>query len=76
MVAEASPESRVGNFIFTIIFVLFLQFAIPIVFNFMNIDASVYQIYIYWIIALVVFYMILPESVGDYVFLPYGSSSA
>ena len=75
MVAEASPESKVGNFIFTIIFVLFLQFAIPIVFNFMNVDASVYQIYIYWITALVVFYMILPESVGDYIFQPYGSSS-
>ena len=74
MVTEASPESKVGNFIFTIIFVLFLQFAIPIVFNFMNVDASVYQIYIYWITALVVFYMILPESVGDYIFKPYGSS--
>jgi len=76
MVAEASPESKVGNFVFTIMFVLFLQFAIPIVFNFMNVDASIYQIYIYWIIALVVFYMILPQDVGDYIFLPYGSSSA
>lgn len=76
MVEESSPESKVGNFVFTIIFVLFLQFAIPVVFNFMNVDSSIYQIYIYWIIALVVFYMILPESVGDYIFLPYGSSSS
>ena len=76
MVEESSPESKVGNFVFTIIFVLFLQFAIPVVFNFMNVDSSIYQIYIYWIIALVVFYMILPESVGDYIFFPYGSSSS
>jgi len=74
MVAEASPESKVGNFVFTIIFVVFLQFAIPIVFNFLNVDASIYQIYIYWIMALLVFYMILPESVGDYIFLPHVSS--
>ena len=74
MVAEASPESKVGNFVFTIMFVVFLQFAIPVVFNFLDIDASVYQIYIYWIMGLLVFYMILPESVGDYIFLPYGSS--
>ena len=74
MVAEASPESKVRNFVFTIIFVVFLQFAIPIVFNFLNVDASIYQIYIYWIMALLVFYMILPESVGDYIFLPHVSS--
>jgi hypothetical protein len=74
MVAETSPESRVGNFVFTIIFILFLQFAIPIVFDFLDVDASVYQIYLYWIMALLIFYMILPVSVGDYIFLPHASS--
>ena len=74
MVAEASPESKVGNFVLTIMFVVFLQFAIPAVFNFLDVDASVYQIYIYWIMALLVFYMILPDSVGNYIFLPHVSS--
>jgi len=74
MVVESSPESKVGNLVFTIILVLFLQYAIPLVFNFMNVDASVYQIYIYWIMALLVFYMILPESVGEYIFLPHQTS--
>jgi len=74
MVAEASPESKVGNLVFTIIFILFLQFAIPVVFDFLDVDASVYQIYIYWIMALLIFYMILPAGVGNYIFLPHGSS--
>jgi hypothetical protein len=74
MVVEATPESRIGSLVFTIIFILFLQFAIPVVFDFVGVGASVYQIYVYWVMALLVFYMILPMSVGDYVFLPHVSS--
>lgn len=74
MVVEATPESRVGSLVFTIIFILFIQFAIPVVFDFVGVDASVYQIYVYWVMALLVFYMVLPMSVGDYVFLPHVSS--
>ncbi len=74
MVVEATPESRIGSLVFTIVFILFLQFAIPVVFDFVGVDASVYQIYVYWVMALLVFYMILPMSVGDYVFLPHVSS--
>ena len=75
MSEQASPESKVGNFILTLMFVLFLQYAIPVVFNFIGVEASVYQIYIYWIIALLVFYMILPGNVGGFIFSSYGSST-
>lgn len=70
MATEGSPESKVGNFIFTIIFVIFLQYAIPVVFDFLDVKSDVYQIYIYWIMALLIFFMILPQSVGNYIFLP------
>jgi hypothetical protein len=34
------------------------------IFNFLNIKNSSYQMYIYWISALIIFWMVLPNKVG------------
>ena len=68
MNSTPSPEWNVFKFVITIMFVLFLNYLLPMIFNFMNIGADVYQIYLYWIIAIIVMYMVLPDIVGKNIF--------
>ena len=67
--SSATPEYSVGKTIMLILGLSFIQFVIPLVFNFMDIDAKYYQVYIYWTMALVIFYISLPSVVGEYIFL-------
>ena len=67
--SSATPEYSVGKTIMLILGLSFIQFVIPLVFNFMDIDARYYQVYIYWAMALVIFYISLPSVVGEYIFL-------
>jgi hypothetical protein len=67
--SSATPEYSVGKTVLLILGLSFIQFVIPLVFNFMDIDAKYYQVYIYWCMALVIFYIALPSVVGEYIFL-------
>ena len=71
---SSSPEWKIFKVFLTIGFVLFLNYIIPMIFDFMNIGADVYQIYLYWLVAVVLMYLILPMTVGEYLFTVRGTS--
>jgi len=49
---------------FGIIAISIFGYSSNVILNFLGITNSSYQMYIYWIIALIVFWMILPNKVG------------
>tara|TARA_Y100000022_G_scaffold176283_1_gene165499 strand:- start:9 stop:230 length:222 start_codon:yes stop_codon:yes gene_type:complete len=63
-----SPEWKIFKVFLTIMFVMFLNYIIPMIFNFINIGPEIYQIYLYWLIAIVIMYLILPVAVGENLF--------
>lgn len=65
---SSSPEWKIFKVFLTIAFVLFLNYIIPMIFTFLNIGPDVYQIYLYWLVAVVLMYLILPMTVGEYIF--------
>jgi len=65
---SSSPEWKIFKVFLTIAFVLFLNYIIPMIFAFLNIGPDVYQIYLYWLVAVVLMYLILPMTVGEYIF--------
>ena len=67
--SSATPEYSVGKTVLLILSLSFIQFVIPLVFNFMDIDPKFYQVYIFWSMALVIFYIALPSVVGEYIFI-------
>ena len=67
--SSATPEYSVGKTVLLILGLSFIQFVVPLVFNFMDIDSKFYQVYIYWAMALVIFYVALPSVVGEYIFM-------
>tara|TARA_B100000963_G_scaffold361791_1_gene399683 strand:+ start:3202 stop:3426 length:225 start_codon:yes stop_codon:yes gene_type:complete len=62
------PEWKIFKVFVTILVVLLFNYIFPLIFNFMNIEQSVYQIYLYWMTAIIVLYLVLPENVGTAIF--------
>ena len=62
------PEWKIFKVFLTILVVLLFNYIFPLIFNFMNIQPDVYQIYIYWMTVIILLYLILPESVGTSIF--------
>ena len=67
MISEM-PEWKIFKVFVTILVVLLFNYIFPLIFNFMNIEQSVYQIYLYWMTAIIVLYLVLPENVGTAIF--------
>ena len=67
MISEM-PEWKIFKVFVTILVVLLFNYIFPLIFNFMNIQQSVYQIYLYWMTAIIVLYLVLPENVGTAIF--------
>ena len=65
---SGSPEWNIFKVFLTIGFVFFLNYIIPMIFGFLNIGPDVYQVYLYWMIAVVVMYLVLPMTVGETIF--------
>ena len=49
----------------SIISIIFFNYLIVFAFNFLNIGFDVYGSYLMWLIALITFWSILPEQIGD-----------
>lgn len=49
----------------SIISIIFFNYLIVFAFNFLNIGFDVYGSYLMWFIALITFWSILPEQIGD-----------
>lgn len=45
--------------------IIFIVNIFPLIFNFLNIKFSSYSIYMYWVIALMIMFIILPSNKND-----------
>ena len=69
------PEWKIFKVFLTILVVLLFNYIFPLIFNFMNIQPDVYQIYIYWMTVIIFLYLILPENIGTTIFTKRPASS-
>ena len=56
--------NRIGYLLGLFIFVMFLLYMLPLIFKFLDINTSSYAIYMMWLIALLIFYLLLPSKVS------------
>ena len=54
------------TFLYTVVMIFFLIYAVTSGFNFVGIDFSSYGNYLLWFVCLILFYFMLPTKVGTF----------
>lgn len=54
--------------IYTLLGIIILTYILSVLFNFLGIDFSTYGNYLLWVIALIIFFMVLPSNKGSNLF--------
>jgi hypothetical protein len=54
--------------LYTLIGIIVLTYVLSVLFNFLGIDFATYGNYLLWLIALIIFFMVLPRSKGSDLF--------
>lgn len=54
--------------LYTLIGIMVLTYILSVLFNFLGIDFSTYGNYLLWLIALIIFFMVLPATKGSNLF--------
>jgi hypothetical protein len=54
------------TFLYTVVIIFFLIYAVTSGFNFVGIDFSSYGNYLLWFVCLILFYFMLPTKVGTF----------
>jgi hypothetical protein len=56
------------SILYTLIGIIVLTYVLSVLFNFLGIDFATYGNYLLWLIALIIFFMVLPRSKGSDLF--------
>lgn len=56
------------SIIYTLLGIIILTYILSVLFNFLGIDFSTYGNYLLWVIALIIFFMVLPSNKGSNLF--------
>ena len=56
------------SILYILIGIMVLTYILSVLFNFLGIDFSTYGNYLLWLIALIIFFMVLPASKGSNLF--------
>lgn len=54
--------------LYTLIGIMVLTYILSVLFNFLGVDFSTYGNYLLWLIALIIFFMVLPATKGSNLF--------
>jgi hypothetical protein len=56
------------SILYLLISIMVLTYILSVLFNFLGIDFATYSNYLLWVIALIIFFMVLPTSKGSNLF--------